>query len=1109
MYKSLNLKWLLLFMLMAFCYGNSEAKFYFKDHISVKKLVFNSQDKNGEFTSQNVYGHYSGITRTKDSEICLSGKDGEGFLMTWYRGKVNSIQFKQLHEQSASNKILIYGQDTPWENSADLYKEDMKPIGSITGLGNDTLFQFTEKYKYVGFRAEKAEDICFDDMVVEWETKQFQSVTFNADTVKVAQGAVDTEFPKLKGSIYTQAIYESSNTKVATIDNVGKISLTGELGQTEIKGIAVETEEYEGDTASYILMVVPARETIKDCITVDSFKFRSEGRVEYVTYKSETAEYKANITKEGDMLQFNGKGGIGLISSKSKAKLISVSFELAKPVTDRNQMQIHASNKPFKYTNDLYSSLDRTFVSFLDVKNGKLKYTFKKDFEYIALRARYSGSINIKSITIEYEKPDQPVAPEKKDQWISFSKGIFDVESGTETIEEPKMNGQVFTKLTYESNNTKVATVDKNTGKVKLTGESGTAKIIATAEETELYKGATGYYTINVKQGPKTVNNIAEFLSKKDNKERYSIINPATVIMQSGASLWIKDETGYLKVDGYVGKDYAMGDVIPARFSGIYSNQFNVPAMKEPKNFKDAVEKGTEVLPEEKKMTELTSADINRYVVLKSVLVTKSENKQGWLIDGTDSIAYDDHLFEKEIAPADNNIYDVKAIVHYSDTVVLYPSEFTFVKTAQVEQQLSFEQAEYTVVKGSEFTAPKLTGAHSELTYSSSNEQVAVVDAKSGTVTIKNIGDAVITVNAAENEHYYGATASYTIHVVPRGESLPYRMDNNIDTPQLGENFTIEGLDTKVYKWEDSRLKFDGSNDQLTIKLAEAPATLSYFIRMHGTTGNFGSFVVSTSVDGVEFNELKAYGNDNFTEGNTAFSENHIALEKDVRYIRWTYAEKIQGNIGLGSILVTKAGEKTGYTINTNENQFATFFADEPVILPEGLTAYYAFAAADTTNITEEYVSHMILPGNTPVLLKGEEGQYELMTTNVPAAVSENPNQLRGTIDNETINASQDFKFYVLGNDKEFGPGFYFQNKENEGNQVSNLANQAYLAVPAEVSLDCGFPFEKKEETGIGNVNMDKVSNAIYTLSGVRVNADKNNLPKGLYIINGKKFLVK
>ena len=46
--------------------------------------------------------------------------------------------------------------------------------------------------------------------------------------------------------------------------------------------------------------------------------------------------------------------------------------------------------------------------------------------------------------------------------------------------------------------------------------------------------------------------------------------------------------------------------------------------------------------------------------------------------------------------------------------------------------------------------------------------------------------------------------------------------------------------------------------------------------------------------------------------------------------------------------------------------------------------------------------------------------------------------------------------------------------------------------------------------TGIGSVNVDKhnnANNAVYNLQGQRV--DGKSLPKGIYIKNGKKFMVK
>lgn len=52
--------------------------------------------------------------------------------------------------------------------------------------------------------------------------------------------------------------------------------------------------------------------------------------------------------------------------------------------------------------------------------------------------------------------------------------------------------------ITYSSNNTSVASVNKNSGAITLGGSTGTATITATAAETDTYCEATGTYTITV-----------------------------------------------------------------------------------------------------------------------------------------------------------------------------------------------------------------------------------------------------------------------------------------------------------------------------------------------------------------------------------------------------------------------------------------------------------------------------------------------------------------------------------------------------------------------------------------------------------------------------------
>ena len=61
---------------------------------------------------------------------------------------------------------------------------------------------------------------------------------------------------------------------------------------------------------------------------------------------------------------------------------------------------------------------------------------------------------------------------------------------------------------------------------------------------------------------------------------------------------------------------------------------------------------------------------------------------------------------------------------------------------------------------------PTLSGAKTAVTYSSSDTQVATVDASNGQVTVRGVGKAVITATAESSEEYKEATASYTLTVV-------------------------------------------------------------------------------------------------------------------------------------------------------------------------------------------------------------------------------------------------------------------------------------------------------------------------------------------------------
>ena len=108
---------------------------------------------------------------------------------------------------------------------------------------------------------------------------------------------------------------------------------------------------------------------------------------------------------------------------------------------------------------------------------------------------------------------------------------------------------------------------------------------------------------------------------------------------------------------------------------------------------------------------------------------------------------------------------------------------------------------------------------------------------------------------------------------------------------------------------EDSIPDYDGLNDGATrlqntgssiaIHFADSPAEVSYWIK--GLTFSGGTFRVEQSVDGTNWTALATY-----TEPPTnATFQTHQPLSV-TRHIRFFYAEKVTGNVGLDGISISK-----------------------------------------------------------------------------------------------------------------------------------------------------------------------------------------------------------
>jgi hypothetical protein len=132
-------------------------------------------------------------------------------------------------------------------------------------------------------------------------------------------------------------------------------------------------------------------------------------------------------------------------------------------------------------------------------------------------------------------------------------------------------------------------------------------------------------------------------------------------------------------------------------------------------------------------------------------------------------------------------------------------------------------------------------------------------------------------------------------YVAPVAEfaTLPFSFDGGKADIETTDGLTQEGLDSDY--GSSPKMKFNGTGDYLVLAFDERPGKLTFDIK--GNSFSDGTFTVQTSEDGVTYTDLETY-----TELGTTHSEEFDDLGENVRYIKWIYTEKVNGNVALGNI---------------------------------------------------------------------------------------------------------------------------------------------------------------------------------------------------------------
>ena len=312
------------------------------------------------------------------------------------------------------------------------------------------------------------------------------------------------------------------------------------------------------------------------------------------------------------------------------------------------------------------------------------------------------------------------------------------------------------------------------------------------------------------------------------------------------------------------------------------------------------------------------------------------------------------------------------------------------------------------------------------------------------------------------------------------GFSVPffeYYKENNENLPANTFTATLSGLENGAYDvsiWVRARERSDSKTQEsyknrltMTVNDGEAVSLLHYSTPIDANASQRMFLGRSTARGVVTDGTLTVKINVN----NNDYSNIHWLSWRDVKYTK----------VADESITVSDAG-------------FATYVSDNDLEYSgvTGLKAYKATVAGNT--ITFSPVT--TVPAGEGVLLKGA-GTYNVpVTAGVTAWNAEDNAFIRGTGD--AVETGSDPYNYILNNVNGV-IGFY----RAAGQTVAT--NRAYLQTTTNAArLNISFD-DDDQTTGIARVEETVANDAVYTLSGVRVEKPT----KGLYIKNGKKVVIK
>ena len=736
------------------------------------------------------------------------------------------------------------------------------------------------------------------------------------------------------------------------------------------------------------------------------------------------------------------------------------------------------------------------------------------------------------------------------DRNLSFGETkSFDAEVGG-TFFAPELTGATegaTDGVTYTSSNETVASVDAD-GEVTING-MGHATITASAEANETYKLGSASYDIYVYDSG-TLEDLKAYITSTTETEIYFDLTSNAVVtyaatnyafMEDGhAGIYIyksnhgltagKSFTGKVKAKGMLFRQlYELSDFTFANAAGtadIPVTGWTIQALTDSENAGYKMAESMRV-----KLTGVTAAT--------SATGTSCTIEQGGA--STTLVLYN------SLSVTAGGVYDITGYPYNNNGTWefrVYEESCLEQKGGKTAATVTFAQESYTVETNGNITVSATTNSTANIVYSiSPADENVLIDAETGKIVVgAKTGTYTITATVAENENFTSASANYVLTVTapaPPSYNITaptyYKKITSTDELAVGGTYLIvcEGAKKALSATVSTVDYTQGENNTVTNEIA---ATLGEFelvntnetyneaslyeLKLNGQCLNGAKtgtgITLASSSETTKWIITFNNGNveiDSYSTFSTDESDRGLVYQAQSKAIKH-YAVSNRGGRDYSNVQLYQ--KVTDLAISTLTNGYATFVTDVPYVMPKGACGYAVTVApqAGVITKTDAYTEGQKVPAQTALLIGGASGTnyYPAVLKENVAATYSGENYMEGRRTAEGYTNSQKgvaVYYYKLALNSERKPGFYYGATGGEAFKLTKPTT-AFLAVPKSITPVNGYLIDfDGEETGISTIapTNGNADGAIYNLNGIRMTQTLRNLPKGVYIVNGKKVI--